>query len=102
MHKIFILGTAGQYTKTPVGSLCADKADELTENECKKATTRLGLQWGTSWDGPNHFPACLYADDGRNKVYFNSSPNPSRTNVNQKYSAICKANGKKNCFLILL
>ena len=102
MHKMFISVTIGDYKKTSVGTLCADKAFELTEKECKTAATVLGLQWAVSYDGPNDFPACLYADDGRNKVFFNRSPNPSRTNVNQKYSAICKAKGKNNRFCILL
>ena len=63
-----------------------------TESECKKAGKFLGLQWGGSWNGKNDFPACLYAEDGRNRVYFNLSPDPKRRNVNPKYSAICKAN----------
>ena len=57
-----------------------------------EAANKLGLEWGNSWDGTNDFPACLYAQDGRNLVYFNLSPNPDRVNLNPKFSAICKIN----------
>ena len=86
----------------PVGSLCRDETYEVTsENECKQEGESLGLQWGAAWNGANDFPACLYADDGRNLVYFNLSPNPTRTLTETKhkqYSAICKTPGKKNHF----
>ena len=86
------------YIKTKVGHYCSARANEIqSATECKKAGERLGLQWAQSWTGPNDFPACLYADDGRNTVYFNLSPNPKRSNPNPKFSAICKTAGK-NCF----
>lgn len=79
------------HEKMPVGTLCNETKTEITsESECKEAGELLGLQWGHSWNGPNDFPACLYAEDDRNRVYFNLSPNPSRTDVNQGYSAICR------------
>ena len=65
--------------------------DEIrTANECETAAQRLGLQWAQSWNGPNDFPGCFFAQDVRNKVFFNTSPNPRRTNLYHKYSAICK------------
>jgi len=75
------------------GTLCsATGSKEITSaNECKAAAEELGLVWATSWNGPNDFPGCLYAEDGRNKVYFNTSPNPRRTNLNPNYAAICEA-----------
>ena len=85
------------FEKTRVGTLCRDEVHEITsEGQCKQAGELLGLQWSLSWNGPNDFPACLYAEDGRNMVYFNLSPNPERINVNPKYSAICMVNGKNN------
>ena len=87
-----MLATVGNhlYAKTSPGTLCTDKKDEITsESECKQAAEHLGLPWASSWNGPNDFPACLYTADRRNRVYFNLSPNPARTNV-KKYSAICR------------
>ena len=85
------------FEKTSVGTLCSEEKYEITsEDECKQAGELLGLRWAHSWYGSNDFPACLYADDGRNMVYFNRSPNPGRTNVNKKYSAICMTKGKNN------
>ena len=87
------------YIRTKPGHLCSAVANEIpSANECKKAGERLGLQWAQSWTGENDFPACLYADDGRNTVYFNLSPNPKRSNPNPKISAICRTAGKI-CFL---
>ena len=80
-----------------VGTLCRDIKYEITsETECKEASELLGLQWDTSYDGPNEFPACFYADDGRNVVYFNLSPNQQRETVYAKYSAICRTDKGKN------
>ena len=74
------------------GTLCsATGSKEIrSENECKAAAEELGLIWDKSWDGPNDFPGCLHAEDGRNKVYFNNSPIPGRTNLKATYAAICK------------
>ena len=78
--------------KIEAGTLCSARGlDEITsEKECKAAGEKRGMQWGNLWNGPGGFPGCIYADDGRNKVYFNISPRPGRTNLNDKYSAICK------------
>ena len=88
----FIFGGI-KYEKTPVGFLCSDAQNEIeSEEQCKHAAESLGLQWGNSWNGPNDFPACLHAEDGRDKVYYNLSPGLP-TNLNPKYSAVCKAKG---------
>ena len=65
----------------------------MSADECKAAATKLGLEWADSWSGQGDFPSCLHAEDGRNKVYFNTNKNPGRSNLNQKYAAICKAIG---------
>ena len=93
---MYVLIFKGGYEKTEVGSPCDEKQYEIkSEEECKKAGKSLGLAFGQEWDGPNDFPACLYADDGRNLVYYNRSPKPKRTDFNKKYSAICMKRGKK-------
>ena len=85
------------FEKTSVGTLCRAEEYEITsEGECKQAGELLGLQWAHSFNQSNDFPACLYADDGRNMVYFNLSPNPERINLNPKYSALCMTTGKNN------
>ena len=78
-----------EYEVTPKGSMCNSIHSEIkTVAECQRAAIKLGLQWGSAWNGTNDFPSCLLAQDG--KVYFNLSPNPGRTNVYPKYSAICR------------
>ena len=95
---MIIFATVGnqKYAKTPLGTQCTDENVEISnESECKQAGESLGLQWGKSWDGPNDFPACLYADDARKKVYFNLSPTPDRRQIHvyHSYSAICEVKG---------
>ena len=85
--------------KIQLGTLCSAKGlKEIgSEDACKRAAKKLGLEWANSWNGPNEFPACLHAEDGRigrNKVYFNTSPNPTRTNLKSTYAAICEGNQK--------
>ena len=89
---MFFIKLVTSSQKIEPGTLCSEKGlDEITsENECKAAGEKRGLQWGNSWDGPGAFPGCYYADDGRNKVYFNISPRPKNTNLYDKYSAICQ------------
>ena len=80
-----------RYEMTGKGSICIDERYEIKSgDECKNAGFRLGVEWGNSYNQDGDFPACYYAQDGRNKVFLNQSPNPSRNNVNSKYSAICK------------
>jgi len=64
----------------------------VSETKCKAAAAQLGYAWGQSWNGPNDFPGCIFAEDGRKKVYFNTSPNPGRTILSHyaNYAAICK------------
>ena len=84
------------YEKTQVGFPCDKEQYEIkSEEECKRAGANLGFTFGAGYNGPNDFPACLYADDGRNLVYYNRSPNPKRTDFNPKYSAICMKKGRK-------
>jgi len=70
-----------------------------SETKCKAAASQLGLRWGKSWNGPGDFPGCLNAEDGRNTVYFNTSPYPERNwkKWNPKYAAICQESPDKEC-----
>ena len=67
-----------------------------SETKCKAAASQLGLRWGKSWNGPGDFPGCLNAEDGRNTVYFNTSPYPGRGRLNPKYAAICQGKSPFN------
>ena len=88
--------------KIQLGTLCSTKGlhDIESEEECKAAGAKLGLIWHRAWNGPDEFPGCLYAEDGRNKVYFNVSPNPRRTNLNHEYAAICKGTRIRICLIL--
>jgi len=59
------------------------------EQECKTATQALGGTYGNKWYGKSDAPGCVYANDGRNKVYFNMELNAN--GHNSKYQEICKA-----------
>ena len=88
------------YRKTEGGFFCCEVQNEITsQQECKLAGESLGLYWAHAWNGPDDFPACLYAAN-RNGVYYNLSPNPNRITFNPKYSAICKSKGR-HFFLVL-
>ena len=89
---MFFIKLVTSSQKIEPGILCSTKGlDEMTsKNECKAAGEKRGFQWGNSWNGSGGFPGCVYADDGRNKVYFNISPRPGSKNLNEKYYAICK------------
>jgi len=85
--------------KIKLGTLCSSTGLEeiKSENECKAAAEKLDLVWEVSYNGPNEFPACFHAEDGKNKVYFNTSPNPSRsTNLLRKKEAAAICQGPTN------
>ena len=69
-----------------------------SKKECRKAATTLQKQFAQAWNGPNDFPGCLIANDGRDKVYWNLSPSPSETANNPKYGAICIKNAHPGDF----
>ena len=63
-----------------------------SEANCKVAAAALNLTWAHSWNGKNEIPGCIFAADWRKKVFYNNSPNPSRskTNLNANYESICE------------
>ena len=88
------------------GSMCSEKKYEITsETECKHAAELLKLNWANAWDGTNEFPACflsgyaIVADNETAAVFFNLSPTPKRTDVDEMFSAICRTEGARNQYL---
>ena len=69
--------------------MCPHGSAVSSEQECRKAATTIQKQFDHAWNGPNDFPGCLIANDGRDKVYWNLSPSPSETANNPQYGAIC-------------
>ena len=81
------------------GNLCsaATKTKPLTsEEQCIAASEALGLVYGQAWSGPGQFPGCLHANDGRDQVFWNTSPSPSETANVPEYGAICSVVSGKN------
>jgi len=83
------------YEELPSGKLCSSGKEIKTEGECRKAAEALHEDFDHAWNGNGDFPDCLIANDGRNKVYFNLSPNPSTTANNLRYGAICIEEARK-------
>jgi len=76
------------------GQQCMDAANSqliTDEKTCRDAAKQLGYQYETSghWTAVGDFPGCLHANDGRNKVYFNTASASEATGWNAKYAAIC-------------
>ena len=78
------------------GELCPSGYEITSESDCIAAAYNLQLEWQGSWEGHDDFPNCLFANDGRSKVYFNLSPKPSKTvhGGMLKYAAICQKPSK--------
>ena len=84
------------------GQLCYGGSEIKSESDCKAAASNLGLVWGGGWVGPGDFPNCLFANDKRQKVYYNKSPNPARYANNQQYAAICQRPSKDPLFYYII
>merc|ERR1719161_1758491 len=64
---------------------------------CQAAAKALGLTWKGTWEKQSDTPGCIYADDGRSAVFFNTALDA--TGTNSKYAEICKtAKGIKWAF----
>ena len=79
-----------------LGKSCSSEGSYqiTTETDCKAAAKELNLTWGSSWNGENEMPGCVYTVDWRKKVYFNTSPKAGLDNPYNKdhYASICKGN----------
>ena len=94
-YSIIILGNFNGI-KMSDGELCPSGYEITSESDCIAAAYNLQLEWQGSWEGHDDFPNCLFANDGRSKVYFNLSPKPSKTvhGGMLKYAAICQKPSK--------
>lgn len=82
--------------KTVLGEYCPHGHDITTARGCSMAAKSLGLDWAVSWYGPTDHQYCVYADDGRNKVYFNTAGSDAASSPPKKrYASICKALANK-------
>jgi len=80
---------SGSYYKTGRFDLCHDYQLIETEEQCREAAFELGLKFHSSWNGYDDFPGCSFANDTRQRVYFNTSPNPNNA-PSDRYEAVCK------------
>ena len=79
--------SAGSYRRKKDSEKCPTSSRITLESICKKAADELGLSWDHSWHGPTDAPGCIFANDGRSKVYFNTVLNAN--GHNEKYAEIC-------------
>jgi len=85
----YVKGLRFSYVKMANGQVCQSDFAITSEENCKLAAASLGLTYGNGWTGPNDFPGCLFADDGRRKVYFNRSPTAATRRPT--YAGICNS-----------
>ena len=78
---------ATSYEKKKDGEQCPIHRRIKTESECKSAADELGWVWGHTWFGPLDVPGCIFANDGRSKVFFNVAADA--TGSNPQYAEIC-------------
>ena len=93
MNFFCIVQETGELYVSTTGTYCPDGEDVTTEAECRQAAIDLSIQFASAWNGSGSHKYCIYADDGRNKIFFNSSPTPANT-PSPKYGSICF--GSKN------
>jgi len=78
-----------RFVKVSNGEHCPTMEQRITaESDCILAASALGLEWALSWNGVNDVPGCIFADDGRSLVYWNSAQN-NRDVFNSQYAEIC-------------
>ena len=78
-----------RFVKVSNGEHCPTMEQRITsESDCILAASALGLEWALSWNGVNDVPGCIFADDGRSLVYWNSAQNNNDV-FNSQYAEIC-------------
>ena len=83
-------GSVAGYYKSTNGQYCPSGEDLMNEEVCIEAATSLGLNYETAWYGLNSWHYCLFADDGRSTVYFNTAgENTSPTPITSNYASLC-------------
>ena len=75
---------------TAKGALCAAGSNVKTEAECQQAAAAIGKAYDHEgvWSGPTEHPYCLFAADGRDKVYFNTAGTATNA-AHSDYQSIC-------------
>ena len=91
--------SAASFQKKNDGEKFPSSARITLESICKKAADKLGLSWAHSWSGPTDVPGCIFANDGRSKVYFNTALNAN--GQNEKYAEICTTGEHFQAFIII-
>ena len=76
------------------GTYCPDGEDVTTEEGCREAATYLSIPFSSSFSADGDHKYCLYADDGRNEIFFNTSPSPGNFPTSE-YGSVCQKQGKE-------
>jgi len=85
-------GVDANYTLSELGAYCAEGQDITTEDACRAAAAKLGLEFELSWPGHDDHRNCLFAEDGRSRAYFNfAGATAAATPPNQQYRSVCVA-----------
>lgn len=73
---------------TPTGHYCVPGDDIITEVECRRASSALGLVFEKAWNGAGDHKLCAFADDSREKVFFNTASSMSPY-AQPTYASVC-------------
>lgn len=92
--KFYSMCRKGSYERLPKGRLCATVGLITTVSECQTAAKALNLVWsGVSgdWRNAGDFSGCLFADDSRKQVFFNTAPNfKGSAAPNANFNSVCR------------
>lgn len=78
--------------KTANSEYCPKGSDITDASACESAAEKLGLRFSETFDGIGQHQFCVYADDGRKKVYFNTAGTDAASKPpNSAFASICKA-----------
>ena len=84
---LLIAPASESYRKLGDGSKCPTGKRIQSETVCKEAASELKLSWASSYSDKSDVPGCIFANDGRSKVYFNTFL--AATGSNPRYAEIC-------------
>jgi hypothetical protein len=74
------------YVKQDDGEHCSN--GRITdETSCRMAAAYIGETYARTWHGSTDTPGCIFANDGRNVVYFNTALDAN--GYNARYAEIC-------------
>mmetsp|Transcript_5331 Transcript_5331/g.20063 ORF Transcript_5331/g.20063 Transcript_5331/m.20063 type:complete len:782 (-) Transcript_5331:125-2470(-) len=80
-----------EYFRTADHQHCPAGADVSSEAECRSAAESLGVAFGFAWWGPADHRFCLFANDGRSRIYWNTAgDDAARAAPNSRYSSVCQ------------